>query len=536
MLSSTNHSNEYCIYLRKSRKDMELEAQGAGDTLKRHRETLLAMAAKMKINVTYIYEEGVLSGDTIAERPQMQKLLDAVEQSVWKGVLVMEIPRLARGDTIDQGVVAQAFRYSGTLIVTPEKTYHPDDEYDEEYMEFGLFMSRREYKAINRRIQRGRLFSIQEGKWIANKAPYGWRRVKLDHEKGYTLEPDDTGPSEILQLMYSWAYQPQDLPDGTTRRMGAAAITTRLNGMSIPSPSGKKWTAAVVREILGNPVNAGWVRHNYRPAKKSVVDGEVRVSRPRSSPEDVSLYPGRHQGQISQEVFDAVQKFLFDNPSRPGPKQVSMKNPLSGLVVCGSCGHAMVRRPYQNGRQEMLICPHTYCPTVASDLAIVEQGILQAMEEWLEAFELEYQSTKSESTQDDSSGSLRAALAALQKEHDQLSAQEARAYELVEQGIYSTEIFLHRSRAISERQKENRVQIEQLSAELQQSEHREKARAEISPMIHTVLASYPLAQTPKEKNDLLKRVLQKVEYKKTNRNRWSGGGDMKIRIYPKLPY
>lgn len=365
MPSITNKSNEYCIYLRKSRKDMEMEVQGAGDTLKRHRETLLALAAKMKINVTYIYEEGVLSGDTISERPQMQKLLDAVEQSVWKGVLVMEIPRLARGDTIDQGIVAQAFRYSGTLIVTPEKTYHPDDEYDEEYMEFGLFMSRREYKAINRRIQRGRLFSVQEGKWVANKAPYGWRRIKLEHEKGYILEPDDTGPSEVLQLMYSWAYYPQDLPDGTTRRMGAAAITTRLNEMSIPSPSRKKWTAAVVRGILRNPVNAGWVRYNYRPAQKTVVDGEVHVSRPRSSPEDTSLYPGRHHGQISQKVFDAVQKILFDNPSRPGPKQVSMKNPLSGMVVCGVCGYAMVRRPYQNGRQETLLCPHTYCPTVA---------------------------------------------------------------------------------------------------------------------------------------------------------------------------
>ena len=64
----TNQSDEYCIYLRKSRKDLEEEERGAGDTLKRHRDTLLALAAKLKVNVTYIYEE-VVSGDTIAERP-----------------------------------------------------------------------------------------------------------------------------------------------------------------------------------------------------------------------------------------------------------------------------------------------------------------------------------------------------------------------------------------------------------------------------------------------------------------------------------
>lgn len=62
----------------------------------------------------------------------------------WDGVLVVEIERLARGDTEDQGAVAKAFQYSGTKIVTPLKTYDPGDEFDEEYFEFGLYMSRRE--------------------------------------------------------------------------------------------------------------------------------------------------------------------------------------------------------------------------------------------------------------------------------------------------------------------------------------------------------------------------------------------------------
>ena len=61
----------------------------------------------------------------------------------------------ARGDSIDQGVVARAFKYSETLIITPFKTFDPNNEYDEEYFEFGLFMSRREYKTIRRRLNAG---------------------------------------------------------------------------------------------------------------------------------------------------------------------------------------------------------------------------------------------------------------------------------------------------------------------------------------------------------------------------------------------
>lgn len=56
------------------------------------------------------------------------------------GVLVVEVERLARGDTSDQGRVAKTFKFSDTLIITPSKTYDPNNEYDEEYFEFGLFM------------------------------------------------------------------------------------------------------------------------------------------------------------------------------------------------------------------------------------------------------------------------------------------------------------------------------------------------------------------------------------------------------------
>ena len=147
--------DEYCLYLRKSRIDLEAEANGQGDTLARHRADLLKLARKRGLNITGCYEE-VRSGESIAERPEMQRLLNDVEAGRWTGVLVMEVERLARGNTTDQGVVADTFKYSDTKIVTPNKVYDPGDEFDEEYFEFGLFMSRREYKTINRRLQRGR--------------------------------------------------------------------------------------------------------------------------------------------------------------------------------------------------------------------------------------------------------------------------------------------------------------------------------------------------------------------------------------------
>ena len=162
----------YAIYLRKSRADAEAESHGEGETLARHEAQLLELARRKNLSIGAIYRE-LVSGETIAARPEMQKLLTAVNEGAFEGVLVMEIERLARGDTMDQGLVAQTFKYSGTKIITPTKTYDPANEFDEEYFEFSLFMSRREYKTIRRRMQAGRLASVKEGNYIGSLPPPG---------------------------------------------------------------------------------------------------------------------------------------------------------------------------------------------------------------------------------------------------------------------------------------------------------------------------------------------------------------------------
>ena len=56
---------QYIIYLRKSRKDMEAEALGQTDTLKRHRAALLSLSESRALNVVEICEEVVTGDSTI---------------------------------------------------------------------------------------------------------------------------------------------------------------------------------------------------------------------------------------------------------------------------------------------------------------------------------------------------------------------------------------------------------------------------------------------------------------------------------------
>ena len=280
-----------------------------------------------------------MTGDTILERPEMQKLLAAVETGQYAGVLVMEVPRLARGNTRDQGIVAETFQYSGCKIITPEKLYDPANESDEEYFEFGLFMSRREYKTINRRLGRGRMASLQEGKYIASCAPYGYEKYKLPRQKGYSLRivPQE---AEIVRHIFS-LYTGNGSASGPGP-LGSAAVADQLNREGVASPGGVSWSAHTVRDILKNPVYCGLVRWSYRPASKKVVRGQVTVCTPVSK--TPTIVQGLHEPIISQTQFQQAQEQLRRSFHAPVPGTQPLRNPLAGLIFCCRCGRAMVQQ------------------------------------------------------------------------------------------------------------------------------------------------------------------------------------------------
>ena len=78
----------YAIYLRKSRKDIEAEAMGAGETLKRHKEILIELAEKKGLYVGKIYSE-IVSGETIEARPEIQKLIADCYAGLYRGIIIV---------------------------------------------------------------------------------------------------------------------------------------------------------------------------------------------------------------------------------------------------------------------------------------------------------------------------------------------------------------------------------------------------------------------------------------------------------------
>lgn len=508
----------YCLYLRKSRADIDAEARGEGETLARHQNILLDLAKRQQLNIKKTYRE-LVSGETIASRPIMQKLLTDVEKGLWKGVLVVEVERLARGETMDQGLVAQTFKYTNTKIITPNKIYDPSNEFDVEYFEFGLFMSRREYVIINRRLQGGRLSSAKEGKYTGNKPPYGYIRDKLTGQKGYTLKPHPE-QADTVKLIY----------DLYTTGTGISLIVRRLNELTIPSATGKDWSVSTIRGILSNPVYIGKIRWNFRPQVKKMQDGEIIKERPRAK--EWLLSDGLHPAIITPEAYGKAQRILAENPSVPAPKHRGVKNPLAGLIICGKCGRRMIRRPYsKRNYPETLMCPATSCDNVSTKLEIVESKVIEKLTEWLKNYEIGIKQIDTIQEM----GVVDKALSKLDKEMQVLEGQLEEAFNLLERKIYSDEMFISRSSILNGKMEIIKKHREELESELAKMQLREKTKKEVAPAVKKIMERYD-ELNPESKNKLLKEVLEKAVYTKELSSRWHGEADnFDLLLYPKLP-
>lgn len=516
-----------CLYLRKSRVDTDLETHGAGDTLLRHEEALLRHARALERPVTHIYRE-LVSGETIAARPEMQCLLRDVEAGLWDAVHVMEIERLARGDTLDQGLVAQSFRYSGTLIITPQKTYDPGNEFDEEYFEFGLFMSRREYKTINRRQQTGRLASAREGKWVGNRAPYGYRRVKLEGQKGWTLEPEEPQAS-VVRDVFRWLTEEGFTVDGRWMPFGTTRIAKRLNALAIPSPNGGEWAPGVLRELLRNPAYAGWVRWGHRAQEKCLLEGSIAITRPRHV--ECSCFSALHPPLVTQECFAKAQKALQSTRTHPVSGKMAMKNPLAGLLFCAFCGRAMTRRAYEKDQREVLLCPTLACPAMASELCEVEETLLCAL--FVHFQNIPFLAKDLGVGREKEAITLQQSMKRAKREEKQIQVQLEKVYALLENGIYGVEEFHARSTALRQRQESLEAAYLHAQTALSELAQQYSWGEECGDSSGHVLDCYAMCNTVEEKNVLLHSLLSKVLYSKTQGGRYQKS-DLTLYLFPQV--
>lgn len=494
---------KYAMYLRKSRADLDLEALGEGETLARHQKMLFDLAARHDISTDQIviYKE-VVSGDSIQERPEMQRLLRDIYAKRFKAVLVVEIERLARGNTKDQGEVADAFQYSNTHIITPSKVYDPNNEFDQEYFEFGLFMSRREFKTIRRRLEAGKTQSAMEGNYLSPKRLFGYKIVRLS-KKDRTLEiiPEE---EKLVHMIFDWYEK-----DGWS----TWKIANELTQMGITTTSGKKeWNRGSIREMLRNQHYTGmviWNTHRtvkeYDPKTGKTVKKRVPVPR-----EEWIYVKGKHEGIISQEQFDRVQQMVeFKNPVN---SDFELKNPFAGLLFCCDCGKSLsynMQKKWKTDEDRPWMV-HPYwgrCKKKSVRFDILVDAVVDALKAYIADFEM-----KMESGNDQTELILhQERIQAMEKELSKLEAKKRRLFDSWEadDGTYTRDEFIERKQMYTQ-------QIDALKAKIEEEKRSAPLPVDYAEQITTLHQMINCIKDDSisvlDKNAFLKRFIERIDY------------------------
>lgn len=494
--------DKYAIYLRKSRADLEAEKDSGEDSLARHKAILLDTAARKGLYIEKIYQE-IVSGETIAARPEIQKLINDCYAGKYKGILIVDVTRLSRGNQGDAQTIMDCLKYSnantGVLVITPTKTYdvahNPDDE---EYMEFELFMSRREYKMIRKRMNRGKLQSVIEGNYLATHRPYGYDIVTT--KTGRTLTPN---PAEEphLKSIFKWAVE---------ENMTAGAIARRLTAMGIPTYSGApEWSRDSVKHILTNPVYIGKIRWNDRMTIKRLVDGQLAKSRPRSSHNEHYIeIEGKHSkyALIDEETFRKASSKFHSDRTKSGLKLI---NPLASLLYCQKCGAIMHYKAYDAKRKPRFAHKSSQiCKVKSALVSDVIDALVHALKLYIEDFEV-----KIDNLPDVDENSVNIQLEELQKELRRVEKQKAKLFEGWERDEVDNNEFAERKAVHNARIQSIKEEMEKLEDAVPEKDEYKESIMKLSDALNSLLAEDTDAQC---KNKYLKEIVRRVEFSREN--------------------
>lgn len=471
-------------YLRKSRAEELMDSDD--EVLAKHRAYLADYASAHGIVVNDVYEE-VVSGESIAARPEMQKLLAAVRKRKYSAVLCMDIDRLGRGGMQDQGAILDAFRETDTLIITPDKTYDLSNEQDEMLTEFKSFMSRQEYKIIRKRMRRGLMQTIEAGGYVANP-PYGYRPCKVGKLPSLEIVPEE---ADFIRHIYK-RYQ---------EGVGATTIAEELNALgSVPRRNGH-WTRSTVRVVLRNPTYKGMVAWNRVKRNKPGTEAYEKQHAQYMKEDDWILVPGKHPAIIPPDEWARVQEIRVAKHI-PSKKTGKTTNPLAGLMICSKCGMRM-QRMNMNKKVPYLLCTRPGC-CAGAKFDLVEESVLKSLTEILDRLRSTPEADPAPDNQE--------LLAAINAELRKTDARLDRLFEFLEDGTYDRATF-----------KARRAELESKKARL--LSQRESLEAPSPPTvqetrdaIQTVLKDYPTLDAG-ERNMALKSVIDHITYNKEKKTK-----------------
>lgn len=501
MAADLSNVKKVAIYLRKSRGDEE------ADVVAKHRARLVEYAQKNKWRFE-IFNENVLSGENLLDRPVATELLKRIEKREFDAVLVVHWDRLSRGDTSDFGIIKNVLQYSGTYLVTPDRAYDLSDNADLTLLGIQSVMSNTELNIIKERLYNGKKDGAKQGRLTNGNPPYPYEKVRniTQDEKGRIKVDFTIIVNEEKNEVY------QKIKKMYLQGINTEKIAFELNRKGKPSPTGKAWSSTAVNRLLKHEFHMGKVIYGRNEWTKTPLSNKLEVRKRDESEWSVGI--GNHPILKTEEEHNKIMEIMNRNQKIPRKSRAGVF-PTSGLLVCKKCGRTMT---YSWGRVEKKtgkLYHYTKCyyknefgEKCSQKGVKMNEDFYNALyntiiNNYIDAKRIKkLQENEEERKQREKL--IKEKKAKLEKEEDALR----KARKFLEEGVYDISDFTNTK-------KEREPVIQRLKKEIAELENEIEyiySDEELKKMIDNFKKNWHKATTAQEQNKLLRSIVKKIYY------------------------
>jgi site-specific DNA recombinase len=270
--------------------------------------------------VVKVYTDEARSATT-DDRPGFLTMIDDIKSGRVEAqfLLVHKLDRFAR-NRYDSAVYRRTLASAGIRLIAVDQ---PLDDSPESVLLESLLEGLAEYysKNLSREVMKGMKENAYQARFNGGWVPLGYNVI----DGHYSINEQE---APVIRLIFSMFLQGH----------GYIKIMDKLNELGYLTRQGRPFGKNSIYEILRNPKYAGYYTYNRAPRR---LNGK-RNWRIRKDEGEIITVPGAVPAIIPEEDFKKVQE-IMDGRKKTGPRQKSGELYfLTGKVVCGECGAAMV--------------------------------------------------------------------------------------------------------------------------------------------------------------------------------------------------
>ena len=409
------------------------------------------------------------------DRPAFQEMMAEVKAGKVNCIVVKDLSRFGRDHLGVGEYIERIFPFMGVRFIAINDNYdslHSNVESDELIIPFKNLINEAYCRDTSIKIRSQLEIKRQRGDFIGSFAVFGYRK---DPENRHHLLVDDYA-ADVVRDIFKWKLE----------GISAGDIADRLTASGIPTPMDYKrslgmrystsfrvkeesvWDAGMVLRILKNPVYTGVLEQGR------VTTPSYRVKRLVNKPrEEWAVVENCHEAIIDRYDFESVQKVLaLDTRTSVSGRAVEL---FSGMVYCGECGSAMVRKTVPSGKRKYVyyVCAahkeHKTCSAHSLRDTALDEIVLEALKKHIrDVINLADLLELTDTAQLQQAGvrKLQARLDRKREEIDRNQALLGTLYESLADGLIDRDEYQDLKKTYSRRRSEAEAQAEAIQEEM----------------------------------------------------------------------